>query len=342
MNQIGPFPELTSGIKPGYASKYIIERFDMVGVPSLVPLASMFDEIAYLRANPDVAAAVARGDFESGRQHADRFGRQEGRVIENTSEIERLRHAKFKKLEPLLLLDMPHNRLCDKIDFLTDELRNETKIVHTETVSENQYDHYVLDLISSLPNGLILDNGAGFRNIYFDNVVNLEIKDYLTTDVLGVGEHLPFRDGSFDAVLSIAVLEHVRDPFKCAKEIVRVLKPGGRLICAVPFLQPLHGYPHHYYNMTHQGLRALFEDYLMIDRLAVDTNMYPIFALSWILQRYAENLPPIFREQFLNLRISDVAGKAMDFYGTPLMTEISNDGNFELACGTYLFASKAG
>jgi hypothetical protein len=26
----------------------------------------------------------------------------------------------------------------------------------------------------------------------------------------------------------------------------------------VPFLQPLHGYPHHYYNMTGEGLRNLF------------------------------------------------------------------------------------
>lgn len=314
----------------------------MVGVPRLAPLAtSKFDETAYLDANPDVAAAVARGDFESGLQHADLFGRNEGRSIENTSEIARLRDAKVKKLEPILLLDMPHHRICNKIDFMTDELRNETKIIHTENISANEYDHYVLELISSLPNGLILDNGAGLRSVYFDNVVNFEIKDYSTTDVLGVGEHLPFRDDSFDAVLSIAVLEHVRDPFKCAKEIARVLKPGGRLICAVPFLQPLHGYPHHYYNMTHQGLRALFEDYLVIERQAVDTNMYPIFALSWIVQRYAENLPPILREQFLDLRMSDVAGKAMELYGTPLMTEVSNAGNFELACGTYLFASKA-
>jgi SAM-dependent methyltransferase len=105
---------------------------------------------------------------------------------------------------------------------------------------------------------------AGLRDIYYDNVVNYEIVDYDTTDVIGPGERLPFRDGVFDAVISIAVLEHVRDPFACAAEIVRVLKPGGELVCSVPFLQPLHGYPHHYYNMTPQGLRALFERSLLI------------------------------------------------------------------------------
>ena len=79
----------------------------------------------------------------------------------------------------------------------------------------------------------------GRRAVYFDNVVNFEIVPYDTTDVRGVGEELPFRDASFDAVVSIAVLEHVKDPFRCAREIARVLKPGGELICAVPFLPAL-------------------------------------------------------------------------------------------------------
>jgi hypothetical protein len=40
--------------------------------------ASNFDERAYLAANPDVARAVAAGQFESGRQHFAAFGRREG------------------------------------------------------------------------------------------------------------------------------------------------------------------------------------------------------------------------------------------------------------------------
>ncbi|MCG4256298.1 hypothetical protein K6W27_03260 [Acetobacter senegalensis] len=38
-----------------------------------------FDEASYLTANPDVAAAVARGDFSSGRQHFLQRGYQEER-----------------------------------------------------------------------------------------------------------------------------------------------------------------------------------------------------------------------------------------------------------------------
>ena len=82
------------------------------------------------------------------------------------------------------------------------------------------------ETIHRLQDGLILDCGAGRRPIYYSNVVNFEIVAYDTTDVRGVGESLPFETDSFDAVFSFAVLEHVKDPFRCASEICRVLKPG--------------------------------------------------------------------------------------------------------------------
>jgi SAM-dependent methyltransferase len=40
---------------------------------------------------------------------------------------------------------------------------------------------------------------------------------------------LPFPDGSFDAVFSHAVVEHLREPIVALKEMYRVLKPGGVL-----------------------------------------------------------------------------------------------------------------
>jgi SAM-dependent methyltransferase len=44
------------------------------------------------------------------------------------------------------------------------------------------------------------------------------------------GQHLPFRPGVFDAVLCSGVLMHVRDEVAVLRELVRVLRPGGRLV----------------------------------------------------------------------------------------------------------------
>ncbi len=49
---------------------------------------------------------------------------------------------------------------------------------------------------------------------------------------------LPFADASFDAVIGSEVLEHVLDHQQAVAELVRVLKPGGRLAVSVPRYWP--------------------------------------------------------------------------------------------------------
>jgi SAM-dependent methyltransferase len=49
-----------------------------------------------------------------------------------------------------------------------------------------------------------------------------------------VGETLPFADNTFDVVFSHEVLEHVVDDCLCARELVRVARPGGRIVIFVP------------------------------------------------------------------------------------------------------------
>lgn len=44
---------------------------------------------------------------------------------------------------------------------------------------------------------------------------------------VGVGEELPYAEHSFDAVVCVDVLEHVRDLQQVIHEIARVLRPGG-------------------------------------------------------------------------------------------------------------------
>lgn len=51
--------------------------------------------------------------------------------------------------------------------------------------------------------------------------------------VLGKGEHLPFPDESFDSVLCLFSVLNVCDAGKVAKEIGRVLRPGGIAIVSI-------------------------------------------------------------------------------------------------------------
>src|SRR5436309_13436603 len=87
-----------------------------------------FDESGYLAANPDVAEAVRKGQFKSGRQHFDGHGLKERRLIRFPGSIAELQQDKLKRVEPLLRLDLPHVRRGAKYDFLTDELRTQTGI----------------------------------------------------------------------------------------------------------------------------------------------------------------------------------------------------------------------
>ncbi|HEX6261463.1 MAG TPA: class I SAM-dependent methyltransferase [Actinomycetota bacterium] len=48
------------------------------------------------------------------------------------------------------------------------------------------------------------------------------------------GWELPFKDGAFDAVLALELLEHVEEDERMLAEIVRVLRPGGTALVSVP------------------------------------------------------------------------------------------------------------
>ena len=78
-----------------------------------------------------------------------------------------------------------------------------------------------------------------------------------SVEVFGDGNLLPFATGSCDTVLCTEVLEHLPRPDTCLAEMARVLKPGGRLLLTVPFMQPLHELPSDYYRFTPSSLEHL-------------------------------------------------------------------------------------
>jgi SAM-dependent methyltransferase len=93
----------------------------------------------------------------------------------------------------------------------------------------------------------------------------------------GVGEYLPFPADSFDLILSHEVLEHVQDDQLAVTEIVRTLKPGGRLV----LFCPNRGYPFETHGIYWRGQyhfgNAPLVNYLprrWRDRLAPHVRVY--------------------------------------------------------------------
>ena len=104
----------------------------------------------------------------------------------------------------------------------------------------------------------ILENGCGVGMYvehlapYFQRIVGLEYDLSRAKEAYEVstrlphahivnaaGEQLPFPSESFDAILSHEVLEHVQDDQQAVREMVRVLRPGGRIV----IFAPNRGYP---------------------------------------------------------------------------------------------------
>jgi len=114
------------------------------------------------------------------------------------------------------------------------------------------------------PRALILDVGAGRG----DFAAALQGRDYLALDVYPYPEidivcdltqTNPLRPASLDAILLLNVLEHVYDTHALLAALAGALKPGGRLVVAIPFMVKMHQTPIDYVRYTHYALQRLGE-----------------------------------------------------------------------------------
>jgi SAM-dependent methyltransferase len=65
---------------------------------------------------------------------------------------------------------------------------------------------------------------------------DVKLNGCVTVRSQGDAYRLPFADSTFDAVLMDYVLEHLESPGRCAREVRRVLRPGGLLFFRTPNL----------------------------------------------------------------------------------------------------------
>ena len=145
---------------------------------------------------------------------------------------------------------------------------------------------------AGLLKGLVLNAGSGWREVKHlvdGTVVNQDLSfpgDTRTNvDIISPLHEIPKPDDIFDGVLCIAVLEHVENPAEVVAELYRVTKPGGFLVCTVPFLQPEHKIPTDFQRYTRDGLETLLNKAgYVIDRTV---PLYTVWhTLHWIVYEW--------------------------------------------------------
>jgi SAM-dependent methyltransferase len=113
---------------------------------------------------------------------------------------------------------------------------------------------------------LLLDVGAGrgdFADLYDGRrTIALDIYPYPEVDlVCDLTRVVPLKAESFDAVFLMNVLEHVFDTHALLAALERLLKPGGALVVAIPFLVKIHQAPVDFVRYTHYALARLAVDH---------------------------------------------------------------------------------
>jgi len=77
--------------------------------------------------------------------------------------------------------------------------------------------------------------------------------------LLAEGNLLPFRDGQFDKVLCTGVLMHIADNGPAVSELIRVLRPGGRLLCSINNALSPFSLPVRLWNQRKRGFVQRFQ-----------------------------------------------------------------------------------
>lgn len=138
----------------------------------------------------------------------------------------------------------------------------------------------------------VLVVGSGDGSATYGALAGVEDCEILETDVSLAGSarivcdasDLPFADASFDAVVCVAVLEHVLEPQRCVDEIHRVLRDDGLVYATTPFMQQVHMGEYDFTRFSRSGHRWLFRRFAELDSgLATGPASVLVWSIEYFL-----------------------------------------------------------
>ena len=163
--------------------------------------------------------------------------------------------------------------------------------------------------------GKISDVGSGASQAsyhrFFKKEPDTEILalDRATSRIDFERDPLPYSDASVDAILAFNVFEHIFNYSNLLSEIRRVLKPGGRVYGAVPFLVGYHPDPKDFWRYTGSALQNIFKSAgfngIEIKILGKGPFIASYSQIEFMIPRMLKIavLPPLFFLDFLVLKL---------------------------------------
>jgi ubiquinone/menaquinone biosynthesis C-methylase UbiE len=201
----------------------------------------------------------------------------------------------------------------------------------------NYHTHISNYLINGLPKGGdLLDIGCGtglFVSKYIEHGgrgTGLDISEKMVAKArkrcpqceftVGVGEKLPFRNESFDAISSLLVFSYVKDPEAMLSETFRVLRPGGSIaLCTLGKKLLTAGIPALYQlgekiKVKHVVMKDFGEYYYNekeMDKLFKGAG-YSDVSVKWCSFAHIDMIDPLFNlacriEPFVEKRVPQLA-----------------------------------
>jgi len=164
-----------------------------------------FDEQDYLSANPDVAEAVKRGIFPSGRDHYDRYGKNENRKLWSSPSPSDRVHIRKSLRSYLAGHGIEIGALHNPLDISGLSV---TSIKFVDRMSSDELQKHYPELrdVTLVPVDII-DNGEVLETIEPD---------------------------SLDFIIANHFIEHARNPMGTIRNWLSKLRRGGTIFMAVP------------------------------------------------------------------------------------------------------------
>lgn len=200
-----------------------------------------------------------------------------------------------------------------------------------ERISRDVSDNYVFQRsrlayveAARMVSGRVLEIGTGVG--YGIDIIASSVEHFVTMDkhrseelgalplnvefVQATVPPLPFEDDSFDCVVSFQVIEHIKRDREFVREVLRVLKPGGRFIVSTPNRpMSLTRNPWHVREYTAVEFARLFAQFTSVECRGVEGNervwayyeknrasvhrimRFDVLRMQWWLPRWLLQLP---------------------------------------------------